>query len=109
MNESKNVKIEHPSLWDIVTHNGKGQNKKNYPCDIIIESVTNKLYTWRRILPDNTLSNVEKGINDFYKSEKTYNRIISSDDGNPKIKYVIPIKNIKVNIDPSELSNQIIF
>jgi len=100
-----NKKVNNPELWEIVTHGGHGQNSDNYPCDIIVENKVDNLWHWRRILPDMTIGEIEKGEVDFYKSYNNYNRIINSDKGKPCVDYVIPLKRIKFNIDNSNFDN----
>ena len=112
MNDNKfkidiNNKIKNPNILDIVVHGGLGKSKKKYPCDVIIENISNNLYSWRRILPNNKLGKIETGKQDFYRTYNRYNRIINFNDGETKVEYVIPINNIKVDIDVYNLTKDI--
>lgn len=103
MKIDREKRVETPNLWEIVTHGGLGQSDDNYPCDIVIEDELNDGWSWRRILNDNTLSDIETGEKDFYKSYNSYNRVISNDSGITRIEYVIPMKKIKVSVDISDI------
>lgn len=98
---NRDIKVINPDIWEIVTHGGLGQDNENYPCDVIIENVHGDKWSWRRILPDNSIGEIESGQIDFYKSYNSYNRVINSYKKNPRIKYVIPFKKITAYIDSS--------
>ena len=73
--------ISSPKIGSIVAHTGWRQSKTNYPCDVYIMSgylldpistrVSN-YWSWKRILPDGTLGELENGYGDFTKSINQY-------------------------------------
>lgn len=74
-----NKKIKEPEVYTIVRHTGWMTESDNYPCDVLITNGQyysngrlSNFWTWRRILPDGTLSEEECGYGDFEKSSKKY-------------------------------------
>ena len=84
----KQIKQITPKIGDIVRHGGFGyEDNKNYPCDVKITSGSferngriSNFWSWKRILPDGTINNVEEsGYGEFYESLK----------GRPNIKVIL--------------------
>lgn len=72
--------VNSPRIGSIVRHTGwRKEDDPNYPCDVLIEDgqfeshgrVSNYWY-WRRVLPDNTLSEREHGYGSFEVSDNQY-------------------------------------
>lgn len=72
--------ISSPKIGTVVKHTGWGfENDSNYPCDVLIvdgeyfvEGRISNFWSWRRVLEDGQLGDIERGYGYFEESDKKY-------------------------------------
>lgn len=72
--------INDPKIGTVVRHTGWGfENDKNYPCDVLIidgsytrNGRVSNFWEWKRVLPDGSLSELERGYGSFLNSSEKY-------------------------------------
>ena len=72
--------ICNPSIGSIVTHTGwSRKDHKAYPCDVyivsgdyLVDGLLSNFWSWKKVLDDGVLGEVEKGYGSFVVSDKEY-------------------------------------